>query len=387
MMMSHGLRVLAVLAFLPVAGVLAAPAAADMPPAAAKMVKSRNVPADLLKGWEDEHKVPGALRDAALKEGELRIVGSWSDKEFRAFATAFRERYPAIKVTYARGTRYDRALKPLLAWKSGAPTVDVAISIGGAYQQMREAGALADLRGLPNFDKLPPQFRDDEGLWAGQKRNHRCLAYNTNLVKAADLPKRWDDIVAGKRWAGGKLGLNNFPHSWLLPVWAKQGDAWGEDFTRKLFALKPQIRKEGQNATVALVVAGEFEAVIMASAFRVKQMRDKGAPVAWHCPEPVPVGPSQIAAFKGTKNEHASKLFINWFLSKEGQIGQFYASYEEPVHGELDRREFLIFPDEVMGKPEALRSDSVVDETTRRVVNYWNRMWVAGGGKAATGDD
>lgn len=233
----------AVLAPLEVAG------AADMPPSAAKLVRDHALGADVVKGWEDEQRVPQALLEAALREGEIRVVGSWSDKGFRTFARPFLERYPSIKLSYARGTRFDRALKP-------------------------------------------------------------------------------------------------------------------------------RLRKEGQNATVALVAAGEFDAVIMASAFRIKQLRDKGAPVAFYCPEPIPVGPSRIVAFKGTRNEHAARLFINWFISKEGQIAQYYASYEEPVHRDLDRREFLLFPDAVLGKEVApLRSDDVVDATTEKVVSYWNRMW------------
>jgi iron(III) transport system substrate-binding protein len=372
-----GLPVAALLSAFVAVPLLAAPAVA-MPPSAEALIKSESIPAEVVKGWDDEHKVPDALLKAALKEGKVRVVGSWTDKEFRTYTIPFRERYPGITLSYARGTKYDRGLKPLMAWKGGNPTADVVNSIAAFYTQMREAKALANLSDLPNFKLLAKPYRDDDGLWIGFQATQRCMVYNTKLVKKEDLPKTWEDILKGDRWKGGRLALNNYPHSWLLPIWAERGEKWGQDYVAKLFALKPQRRKEGQTASVALAAAGEFHAVILGSAYRVKQYRDKGAPVDFHCPEPVPVGPAQMALFKGTPYENAGRLFMNWFMSKEAQISQYHTTFQEPVHKDLARREFLVFPDTFIGKVKAYRTVKAVDKNTKQVVTYWNKFWTSG---------
>lgn len=360
----------------------AGPAFSVEPKDNAKFLKQLKLPADFLKGSEADHKVPAKWLEAARKEGEVKITGTWDPKQFRNFTTPFKERFPFIKLTYLRGTKFDRGLKPLLAFKQGRYITDVVISIGAFYQQMKDGGALEDLRSLPNFKNLPKPFRDDDsGTWVGQKVTYRCIGYNTKLVKTSDLPKTWDDILTNPRWRDGKLALNNYPHSWLLPLWGLKGKEWAKDFMIKLFAIKPQLRKEGQTASVGLVAAGEFDAVILAAAFRTRQYVDRGAPVGFHCPEPVPVGPAQLAVMKGSPRVNAAKIFANWILSKEGQTAQFAVAAIAPSHKDLQRREFLPFPDAVLGKKLAFRYQHLVENENPELVRFWNRLWDKGTGQ------
>ena len=38
-----------------------------------------------------------------------------------------------------------------------------------------------------------------------------------------------------------------------------------------------------------LVIAGEFAVSLPSAEYRTKQLEEKGAPISWHCPEPVPL--------------------------------------------------------------------------------------------------
>ena len=375
-LMSGAVATVAAFTILPVAGA----AAADLPKSMQLILKELKISDDILAGSEGEHKVPAAWLKDARKQGKVKIVSSWKSKGFEKFTAPFRERYPFIKLENWRGTKYDRGLKPLLAYRSGSHIADVVISIAAFYNQMKAGGALEDLRDLPNFKNLPKPYRDDGGLWIGQKLTYRCITYNTAKVKKSDLPKTWDDLLKGDRWKGGRLALNNYPHSWLLPLWGMKGEDWAKGFVRGLFALSPQFRKEGQTASVSLAAAGEFDAVIMGSGHRTRQYLDKGAPVGFHCPEPVPVGPAQMAMIKGSPRAAASKIFVNWFLSKEGQIAQYWAMAETPVHKDLHRKEFLAFPDQALGKTPAFRYQHLVDTETPKLVKFWNAMWSKGTG-------
>jgi ABC-type Fe3+ transport system substrate-binding protein len=129
---------------------------------------------------------------------------------------------------------------------------------------------------------------------------------------------------------------------------------------------------------VALVIAGEFLAAVPSADYRTKQYVEKGAPVAWHCPEPVPLAISELSTIKGNPHPFASKLWVNWFLSKEGQIAQYYGDLAPPVHKDLQTREFLPFPEEIVGKTIAFRDPIQLERDLPKVFDIWNPLWERG---------
>ena len=135
--------------------------------------------------------MPQAWIDAARKEGTLKVLGTWDNGQLDDMLKIFAERYPGIRVTYAKASRYDRSIKPLIALREGRYAADIITSFGRSYQQLRKMNGMADLRVLPNFTLLPPGLRDAEGFWVGTKLSYRCIGYNTSRVKEAELPKTW----------------------------------------------------------------------------------------------------------------------------------------------------------------------------------------------------
>jgi ABC-type Fe3+ transport system substrate-binding protein len=135
------------------------------------------------------------------------------------------------------------------------------------------------------------------------------------------------------------------------------------------------------NAMLELTAAGEFYASIPSAEYRTYQKRLDGAPVSYHCPEPVPVAVSEMGILKGAHNINAARLFVNWFLSKEGQIAQYVADYAPPVHKDLQRREFVPFADQILGKKDAFRDPGVELEIQPKLLAYWDELWLKGGGR------
>ena len=41
----------------------------------------------------------------------------------------------------------------------------------------------------------PEQYLDPNGLWTPTRLSYYCIAYNTNLVPAADVPKTFEDLL------------------------------------------------------------------------------------------------------------------------------------------------------------------------------------------------
>ena len=228
---------------------------------------------------------------------------------------------------------------------------------------------------LPNFKKLGAQMRGEDGDWVGSKVTRRCLGYNTERVKdAKDLPATWDDILTNPRWRNGHLAVINSFTVWVLPLWETKGEAWTADFLKRLHdEVKPQLRKEGENAALGLVAAGEYDAIIVAAEYRTKERQMKGAPLGFHCPTPVPTAVSAMAVLKGSPGQTGAMIFTNWSVSLEGQIVSFAVSGQAPTRPELARPEFEYFPDQIEGREAAVVNDITASQD--KVQDLWMTTW------------
>ena len=235
-------------------------AAAELPAATKQMLKKLKLSPDILKGLDQELNMPAAWVAGARKEGPLKLGGTWDAEQFETMVKPLLERYPFIKIKYARATSHDRVTKPLMAFRTGRIITDVISGVGSKFSLFKKYGAATDLRNLPNWKNVPDGMKHPGGLWVGQRLRYWCMSYNTKNVAKKDLPRTWEDLLTNKRWHGKKIGLGNRPNLWLLPLMGAKGEAWTRDFTSRLFGtVKPQLRKEGMNALIALVVAGEFD--------------------------------------------------------------------------------------------------------------------------------
>lgn len=356
--------------------------AAELPKATQKILKSLKLDASILKGLDGELKVPKGWIAAAKKEGKLRIYGAWEHSEYLALSAPFRERYPFIKIKYSRPKRNDRAMKPLIALRTGRYITDIVNGLGGKVFLYYKDDRLTDLRDLPNIRNLPPGMMDPKGRWVGVRLRYWCAAYNTDKVKKADLPRTWGDLLTSKRWRKGNLALANRPNQWIVNLWSAKGVDWTTKFVTRLFnEVKPQLRKEGTSALVALLAAGEFHMSITASPFRVQERRAKGAPVAFHCPDPAPVSITEAAVLKGSPNTHAAKLYLNWVLSKEGQIAKFGADRATPIHKDLikDGRFLPLGGEGISGRAVAMRGPKE-GRMLPAMYKVWNPLWEGASG-------
>jgi ABC-type Fe3+ transport system substrate-binding protein len=105
----------------------------------------------------------------------------------------------------------------------------------------------------------------------------------------------------------------------------------------------------------------------------------KGAPVGYHCPEPVPGVASDVVILKGTPNLNAAKIFVNWLLSKEGQLSSMAVVHTTPIHRDLRRPEFIPFAEKILGKEIVYRDTKMQREITPKVRDFWNALWLGGG--------
>jgi ABC-type Fe3+ transport system substrate-binding protein len=161
----------------------------------------------------------------------------------------------------------------------------------------------------------------------------------------------------------------------MLQLWDAKGEKWAKNFLTRLHDdVKAQLRKEGENASLRLVGAGEYDGILVSSEYRTHELRKKGAPVAFHCPSPVPVAVSPMGVFRGSPGQYGAMIFVNWVISKEGQIVNFAVSGQVPTHKDLQGKEFLFFPDEFAGKASAFPTQ-LDDENQEKLQEFWTNLW------------
>jgi ABC-type Fe3+ transport system substrate-binding protein len=358
-------------------------AAADFPKATQKTLAELKLDASVLEGLDAELDVPKAWLDAAGKEDKVVILGTWANSQFPKMTAPFRERYPFVKLNYSQTGTSERGMKVAIALREGRVIADVLTSIADAFLQFEKMKAFADLRNLPGFGNVAAENVASDGTWVSHKLSFRCMGYNTANVKKQDLPREWNDILTNPRWRDGKLAISNHPNAWLLSLWGVLGDKWGAEFTRRLFEeVQPQRRKEGMTASTSLTLAGEFDANIPAPEWRVHQYVEKGAPIGYHCPTPVPTTVSQIVMLEKSPHKNGARLFINWMLSREGQLLQYAESDAVPIHKALQSSRFVPFSDTIAGKRQSVRDDALLgSETHKKMLNMWNAYWTGPEGR------
>ncbi len=373
----HNFTARALCALALMSGSISAAAATELPTATKKALAELKLEPSIMDGLDAELDLPKAWVDGAAQEkGGVIILGTWQEAEFRRITESFIERYPSIKLNYVRATSSARGIKVLVALGTGRAIADVITSVGDSYGEFKEQKALADLRDLPGVKNLSPDHIDADGNWVAHKIGFRCMSYNTDLVKKADLPKTWDDLLTNPVWRGGKIALSNTPNAWLLALWSEKGEDWGKQFTKRLFTeLQPVQRKEGMMALTGLAVAGEFYANIPAPERRVEQYALKGAPISYHCPEPVPITLSQIVMLEQAERKNGARIFINWLISREGQILQYVANTSVPVHKSLQDTRFMPFSETIVGKPSIARGEDMFGDAAAQMDAAWNAHW------------
>ena len=360
-------------------------ASADTPPSAKKLIADLKLGPEVTKGWEDEQAIPQAWIDGAKKEGKLKINGSWEPNAFAHMITPFNERYPYIKINFTRGSNVTRVQGALIAFGEKRYIADVVTGIDSQLNQFRELNALADLSDVPNIKNVPERMRSVHNNWASVRIRYWCMSYNPTRISEAEMPKTWDDLITTKKLQDGQLALWRGVSSWLLPLWNAKGEAWTTNYIKKLFqVVKPQKRKEGANALVKLVIAGEFNASLASAEYQVADQIKRGAPVGFYCPDVVPVSASTVGVLNGNPDINASKIFLNWLLSKEGQIFQYVGEGSPPIHQDLQKLGFMPFPKDIAGKEIAFRNPELLDDDIKKMFAVLNPYWE--GAASADGD-
>jgi iron(III) transport system substrate-binding protein len=266
------------------------------------------------KPWIDP-----ALLAAAKAEGTLVVYSSTNEREGLALFKLFEEA-TGIKVEYVRASDAVLMGRIAIEFRANQRSYDIVhtTTVNKIPPQL-----------LAQFDpaeakNISPQARDPDRRWYGVYANYNAPAYNTNHVKASDLPKSYEDFIQRKEWAG-KVAIDGTDNEWLKGMFLHYGEERAVKLIKDLVATIKPVVTDGHLALARSVGAGEYLVALNNYVNLTLNVKLSGGPTEFWALDPVVLMFGQVGINARAPHPNAAKLAANFMLSQECQ--QFLAKF------------------------------------------------------------
>lgn len=255
-----------------------------------------------------------ALYEAAKKEGEITwYSGQLNGETGEAVGKAFAERYPGLKANVIRSTSQVAFQRLSQDTRAGVHQCDIFSSTNsGHYGTLKAQKALAKFR-PKNADGLIAAAKtgDPDDFWQIIYFGLYLMAYNTKMVKEADAPKTWTDILDPK-WKN-QLAIGHPGFSGAIGVWGVQmRKDYGVEYFKKLEANKPQIGRSSMDP-VTLMNGGERAIGVAVPSATTLHSISRGNPLKLIYPTDGTVAtPAPTAIMEKAPHPNAARLFMEF---------------------------------------------------------------------------
>ena len=314
-------------------------------------------------------EIDPALIAAAKKEGRVALYTPLIvDQIVRPLTAAFTAKY-GIQVDYQRLESNQVVLKLLNEHRARRVSADVITTTLG-IQGLITAKALRPFQSVSAVE-LPPQYKDPNGYWASIRLHVFGPAVNTNLVKEADRPKTYDDLLDPK-WSGKMVWRrNNMTGStgFIANILQTRGEQAGMDYLRKLARQRIVTVSISDRALLDQVIAGEYPMAIAMTNHNIEISRLEGAPLAWIPLEPALMTSEQVGLTTLGPHPNAGMLFVEYVLSREGQTVFQKAGYL-PAHPAIPPRDPKLLP-----ATGGFKANVFAPQTVEQNLKRWNDIF------------
>jgi ABC-type Fe3+ transport system substrate-binding protein len=288
-----------------------------------------------------------AIVAAAKKEGKVVVAIPPSADLRKQLEAAFKEKF-GIELELVPAPGPANANRIASEQKAGVQYFDALIVGSGTAIPLVKEGMLEPLE--PNM--ILPEVKDPKNWWIGHVWEDNLgakrflysfiaevgtggLWHNPTLAKAEEL-RSFNDFLNAK-WKG-KIGLSDprVPGSGQS-VWSFMWDIKGEDYLKKLVQQDLFVSRDLRQIGDALA-KGKLAVTIGVGHSQYEPFLKSGLPVK-QLPTPAEGLPASngfgvIGLVKNPPHPNAAKVFLNWFLSREGQ--DFYGKVMKSSTRRLD---------------------------------------------------
>jgi len=260
------------------------------------------------------HAADKALLDRAKAEGKAAFYANITAVEpiMKAFTAD-----TGVKAEYTRISTAKFVATAITEFEAGKLMADVVQAPLPVLELLKEKGILASYRS-PAAAGYPEWTRKDDRIQLFGIE-YVALIYNKELVKKADVPKRYQDLTDPK-WKDKIVMANPANHattiSWLIGLKENvfKSEAEWMKFVQGLAANKPMF-VASFGPTPAPVESGEKLIAISMPKYIITKAP---APLDWaRLEQPMFGTPRAIAVTSKAPHPNAARLFVDYWLSKK----------------------------------------------------------------------
>ena len=249
--------------------------------------------------------------------GTLDFYTSQPDADAQGLVDAFKEQNPDVEVNIFRSGTEEVVSKIQAENQGGNIQADVLLVADSVTFENFKSEELLLAYESPEAEAIDEAFIDPDGTYAGTKIMATGLIVNTNEV--TELPTSWNVLTdeATNGQAVMPSPLYSGAAAYNLGVITRQ-DGLGWEFYEALRDNDITIT-QGNGAVLESVATGEKNYGMIVD-YLAARAKSEGSPVDLVYPEEgVPVITEPVGIMANTENEEASKAFVDFILSEEGQ--------------------------------------------------------------------
>jgi iron(III) transport system substrate-binding protein len=263
----------------------------------------------------------GANREQRLiaggkREGLLTMYSNAPTDDNAALVGGFEKKY-GIKVNLYRASSEDIRQRALAEAAAKRFDVDFILNNGPAMEALA-AEKLLQAVPSPYLADVMARAIPAHRQWVGFCLNVLVQAYNTDLVKKAELPKSYSDLL-DPRWKG-RIAIEADDSDWFAGLMGELGEESGLRLFRAIAAGNGFSARKGHTLLTNLVAAGEAPLALTVFNYTAEQLKKRGAPIDWFALAPLVSMPNSVAVARMAPHPSAAVLMFDFMLSDAQKI-------------------------------------------------------------------
>jgi len=252
----------------------------------------------------------------AKKEGAVSYYTSLVTEDSTPVIGAFKRRY-GIDVALWRGSTEALVQRALNESRAGRCPADAYHSGPPALEPLHREKLLHPVKS-PSSAALTPQALQPHGEYVGVYLNLFAAAYNTNLVRADEVPKSYEEL-RHPRWKG-RLAIEADDAPWFAALASKLGEDKGIALFRDIVQTNGLSLRKGHTLLANMVVAGEVPLALTVFSYKSDQLQHAGAPIRTLYLPPVIALATSISVSRCAPHPHAAVLLYDFMIGEAQEI-------------------------------------------------------------------
>lgn len=314
--MKNRFMALSLAAFMAV-GSLAGCGSSDAEQTATTQPEQESTPV-LEENVENTEAVAEETDDRAFEGTTLSVMLAYGGAE--AAFDAFTEK-TGINVEYVEIST-GKALAQMQA-ENGNTTADVWFGGGvDSYISAAELGYLAQYAS-PEAEAIDDVYKDSNGYWTGLALVPAGFIVNNDVLeeKGLEAPTTWEEL-SDPKYKGEIIMASPAISGTQYAILNGTLQAWGEEEGWEIWSGindNVDFYAQGGGEPGPKVCAGEYAIGILAMTGGTFELENEYPVTAIYPEDMIPWTPAPIAIFENSENKEAAQVFVDYFLSKEGQ--------------------------------------------------------------------